>query len=274
MNKEYVFAGNRAYVLEKMLELGLTVTKIWAVKNSYLQTYLEENNLIYSVIENKEDFLNEISESQFDYFISNGLPIILPISRLEDGRKKFINIHPSLLPDLRGKDPVPGAILYRRDSGATCHYMNDKIDAGEIISQVIIPYSPDWEAGMLYQLSFQAEAQTFEAAYKRLFKPLKNQQEKGDEIYYSFKEEDLIIHMESENCEEIVSKIRAFSTGNKGAIVCIENKWYKCRNIDFLSNSYLERLFEQEKENTVVMQYENKKLVKKEKGFLLFTLEV
>lgn len=273
MNKKYVFAGNRAFVLEKMLDLGLEVVKIWAVKNSYLQKYLDQKKLKYFLIEKREIFISEVINTEFDYFVSNGLPIILPISRMEDCRKKFINIHPSPLPDLRGKDPVPGAILYRRDSGATCHYMNDRIDAGEIISQIIIPYSPEWEAGMLYQLSFQAEAEVFETAYKRQFSSLTKQQEKGNEIYYSFKEEDLFINMENESCEDIISKVRAFSTGNKGAIVCIDNKRYKCRNVEFISNSYLEGIFVKEEEDSVVMRYENKKLVKKGKGFLLFTLE-
>lgn len=273
MNKKYVFAGNRAFVLEKMLDLGLEVVKIWAVKNSYLQKYLDQKKLKYFLIEKREIFISEVINTEFDYFVSNGLPIILPISRMEDCRKKFINIHPSPLPDLRGKDPVPGAILYRRDSGATCHYMNDKIDSGDIISQVIIPYSPDWEAGMLYQLSFQAEALAFESAYKRQFEPLTKQQEKGNEIYYSFKEEDLVIHMEKETSEEIISKVRAFATGNKGAVICYEGKRYKCWNVEFLSNRYLEGLFAHADENEVIMQYENKKLVKKEKGFLLFTLE-
>lgn len=273
MNKKYVFAGNRAFVLEKMLDLGLEVVEIWVVKNSYLQKYLEQKKIKYLLIENREIFIKEVISSEFDYFVSNGLPIILPISSMEYGKKKFINIHPSPLPDLRGKDPVPGAILYRRDSGATCHYMNDNIDEGEIISQVIIPYSPDWEAGMLYQLSFQAEAEAFESAYMRQFEPLTKQQEKGNEIYYSFKEEDLIVHMEKETCEEIISRVRAFATRNKGAVICFEGRWYKCYNVEFIYNCYLEGLFAKEEENAVIMQYENKKMVKKGKGFLLFTLE-
>ena len=74
------------------------------------------------------------------------------------------------MPDLRGKSPINGAILYERKAGVTCHYMNDNIDDGDIISQIPIDYSEDLDAGLLYQLSFSAEGDVFEMAYKNSFK--------------------------------------------------------------------------------------------------------
>lgn len=53
-DSRYVFAGNRMFVLEKMIHLGLNIVKIWAVKGSYLQSYLEEKNIVYFLIEEKE----------------------------------------------------------------------------------------------------------------------------------------------------------------------------------------------------------------------------
>ena len=60
-------------------------------------------------------------------------------------KKKYVNIHPSFLPDLRGIDPVLGSILFKRDAGATCHIMSEKIDAG------------DAERKQLQQLTFQGK---------------------------------------------------------------------------------------------------------------------
>ncbi len=104
----YVFAGNRAYVLEKMRELKLNILKIWAVKNSYLQCYLDREKIKYSLINNKEQFIREIEQCEFDFFISNRLIFILPITQLsiKNIENRYVNIHPSLLPELRVKSPV------------------------------------------------------------------------------------------------------------------------------------------------------------------------
>ena len=77
-NRKYAFAGNRAFVLQRMRELKLDVCEIWAVKGSYLERYLDNEGLEYKKIEEKGQFFEEIETAEFDFFISNGLPIILP----------------------------------------------------------------------------------------------------------------------------------------------------------------------------------------------------
>lgn len=47
-----------------------------------------------------------------------------------------VNIHPSLLPDFRGVDPVLQARLARADSlGVTLHWMTPRLDEGAILAQ-------------------------------------------------------------------------------------------------------------------------------------------
>lgn len=113
--KKILFAGNRVSVLKKMFELELDLEKIWAAKGSYLQRYLEDNNISYSLIENKQELIEEIKNTEFNYFISNGLPIILPVEELKENGKEYINIHPSLLPELRGKILFRGIIISETD---------------------------------------------------------------------------------------------------------------------------------------------------------------
>ena len=134
--KRFVFAGNRFYVLEEMLAEGLDLVQILAVENSYLQRVLTKKGIEFTVIESKKHLVSVLAETAFDIFLANGCPFILPISRLSDGRKTFLNVHPSPLPDLRGTDPVPGSLLHGRDSGATCHVMDDGVDTGPIIARV------------------------------------------------------------------------------------------------------------------------------------------
>ena len=54
-----------------------------------------------------------------------------------------INIHPSLLPRHRGPSPTYWVLRNKEpETGLTCHYIDDGIDTGEIISQASIPVTP------------------------------------------------------------------------------------------------------------------------------------
>ena len=260
-NKKYAFAGNRAFVLQRMRELGLNIVKIWAVRGSYLERYLDKEELEYSVIGVRGKFLEDIKTTDFDFFISNGLPVILP-EEIFCNRKKFVNIHPSLLPDLRGRDPVPGAILYRRDSGATCHLMNKGIDSGDIIAQVEIPYSDDLDAGLLYQLSFRAEADAFEAAYDKRFLPVRKQILRDTDIYYSYQPTDMDIDLGEDTAVSIASKVKAFSTGNKGARICVEDRIFSCSDVVCLQNPYIKEQYGKSPWGKILLQYEDRVVVK------------
>lgn len=269
MKKKYVFAGNRSFVYERMTKIGLDIIRIYAVKNSYFEKFLKSMKMEYQVIENKEELVNDLANLEFDVFVANGLPIILPISLLtKNNTKKFINIHPSQLPDLRGADPVPGALLYGKNSGATCHYMNDGIDTGDIIAQISIDNTKDLDAGLLYQLSFIAEADVFEKAYLCHFEKAGKQTEEEDNIYYTFKESDLEIDLQNATVNEIVRKVKAFSNPSKGAYVKYNGKIIKVYDIDILENQYLNSLRDRYQDLEIVFQYESTIILKKENQFV------
>ena len=263
---------NIAAVLKKMLDLGLDITCVWAVKGSYLERYLIENKINYNTYENKNDLVRQLQEADFDIFISNGLPVILPITELSKSGKMFVNIHPSLLPDLRGCDPVPGAILFGKNSGATCHIMDDGIDTGGIISQVEIPISEDIDVGLLYQISFMAEAKAFEEAYHRNFMVNTMQESKEDNIYYSFADKDLMIKLDEEESDALVRRVRAFSTKNKGARIIIKGNEYIINDAQIISNKVAISFLDEVIESETGFFYENKVIVKNRNGYIKFTL--
>jgi methionyl-tRNA formyltransferase len=231
----YVFAGNRFHVLNEMIKLNLNIKQIFAVKDSYLESELKTQQIPYSVILSKKDLVRQLSSLNFEFFISNGLPYKLPITELSNGVKQFINIHPSYLPDLRGADPVPGSILYQRDSGATCHCMNDEFDKGDIIERVKISYSKSWTAATLYQLSFKAEREVFLKAFEKRFENSIVQIETDDLIYYSFKPSDLEINLE-ESPDMILARIKAFNNKTKGAFFVYDNEIYKVFDAEIISD--------------------------------------
>lgn len=148
--------------------------------------------------------------------------------------------------------------------------MNSEIDSGDIISQFEIEQSSDLEAGLLYQLSFMAEVEVFEKVYKREFQIEKKQELNGGELYYSFREEDLEIDLKNDTFKKIEARIKAFSTGNKGARIYIDNHMYKCWDVEIITNKYLNGKIEEFENYGVILKYENKVLVRKEKEIIRF----
>ncbi|WP_439609961.1 formyltransferase family protein [Reyranella sp.] len=81
-----------------------------------------------------------------------------------------LNVHPSLLPKLRGPCPVLWAQARQdRVSGATVHAIEDRtIDAGRIIAQVEVPIDGATSVGELTTQFFSAGARALPAALARL----------------------------------------------------------------------------------------------------------
>ena len=256
MSKKYLFVGNRFYVLEKMIELKLNIVKIFAVENSHLEKELISRKIEYELLPEKSEFIKILSELSFDFLVSNGCPYILPISKLDNG-KSFINIHPSLLPDLKGKTPINGALLFNRRHGVTCHYMNDEIDGGDVLSQIEIPLTADVNLDLLYQVSFRMEGLVFEKAYKNGFKVIASINAVEDPIYYSKKLEDRILYFE-DGFDIICSKVKAFCSEGQFAILYNNSISYEVIDLTIIENDAVVKLFENHKiENIIYMVYGN-----------------
>lgn len=72
----------------------------------------------------------------WDLFIVAAYGKLIPESVLDIPRAKTINIHPSLLPKLRGSSPLQGAILAdMRETGVTIMRLDKEMDHGPIIAQ-------------------------------------------------------------------------------------------------------------------------------------------
>lgn len=251
---KFIFVGNRRFVLEEMISLGLHIELAFVMKNTHLEGDIIEMGIPYVIIDSKRKLLEQINQCDFDVLISNGCHYILPLKQLKAAQ--YINIHPSYLPDLKGIDPVIGAILNKRAGGATCHIMSDEIDAGDIVDQVIVPYSEDLDVGLMYQLAFIAEKQVFRNAYGKKFKPMRSQVLTGNELYYSRKPSDRKINF-SEKYELIKSRINAFSNRSQGCICNIDEQIYHFHQVERLYNEFLVNLSKKYDPMQVLLNYEN-----------------
>ncbi|MHB1330702.1 MAG: methionyl-tRNA formyltransferase [Minisyncoccota bacterium] len=70
-----------------------------------------------------------------DVYIVASFGKILPDSLIYKPRFKTLNVHPSLLPKLRGPAPIQGAILSGEETGVSIMRLNDKMDQGPVLAQ-------------------------------------------------------------------------------------------------------------------------------------------
>lgn len=251
-----VFVGNRRFVLEHLTKKDF-ILKVFVIKGSHLDRDFASGlfpGVVYHVVSSKQELLEHLLENDYDLLISNGCPYILPIHDLPSAT--YVNIHPSFLPDLKGCDPVIGAILNERDAGATCHVMDSGIDTGDIIAQVKIPYTPDLDVTTLYQLSFIAEADVFENAFSRNFVPQCSQSVSENLLYFSRKPEDLIIQKDDSN-NYMLQKIKAFNNQSIGCSFFCEGIEYQVFKASKVINSYLTHHVMSFGECQVALSYEN-----------------
>lgn len=261
----FVFVGNRRFVLETMVQCGVTPLTVYAVSGSHLERDLEIGGIPgvdnYTPVSKKSGLMRSLEQDSFDYLISNGCPYILPINDLP--KACYVNIHPSFLPDLRGIDPVIGAILYKRDGGATCHLMDTGIDSGPIISRVRIPFTEDLDVATMYQLSFEAEKEVFVRAFEREFHPSEEQRFDSQSIYYTRSLKDQHLTFREKN-DTVIQKVRAFSNLSQGCTFNTQGQSFRVFRAERMENPFMANLMENFSDCVVGMSYESSIVFRKD----------
>ncbi len=97
------------------------------------------------------DIIEDIRALRPDLIVVVAYGQILPKAILEIPPRGCINVHASLLPRWRGASPIQHAILAGdRQTGVTTMFMNERMDAGDIILQRAEPIRPNDTAGSLH----------------------------------------------------------------------------------------------------------------------------
>jgi len=83
-----------------------------------------------------ESVASELQNTEWDVFVVAAYAKLIPQSILDIPRQGALNVHPSLLPKLRGPSPAVSAILADlRTTGVTIMQMDAKMDEGPIVAQ-------------------------------------------------------------------------------------------------------------------------------------------
>lgn len=91
----------------------------------------------------KEDLpLEKLRKLNADVFVVASFGKILSPEVLNIPKHKVLNVHPSLLPRLRGPAPIQNSILSSEEPGITIIRLDEKMDHGPILMQKKIPITP------------------------------------------------------------------------------------------------------------------------------------
>lgn len=144
-----------------------------------------------------EKALQEILDLDPDLVITCAYGQILPKKLLDYPKYGCINVHASLLPELRGGAPIHHAIMQgKKETGITIMYMVEKLDAGDILSQVRVPIDERDTAGTLHDKLSEAGAKLLSETLPKLLRgeitPRKQNDEEATYAYNIKREHEKI----------------------------------------------------------------------------------
>lgn len=123
------------------LEVSPSEVKVWA--DAHNIPTLEPEKL-------DSEFINQLSKVNCQLFVVASYGKIVPRKILDLPKHGTLNVHPSLLPKLRGASPIQSAILEEvpvgisHETGVTIMLIDEEVDHGQIVAQekIIVPSWP------------------------------------------------------------------------------------------------------------------------------------
>lgn len=132
----------------------------------------------------------------------------------------WFGIHPTRLPEGRGRAPIPWTILKDiRETASTLFKLTTGVDDGPIVGSVLVPVNESDDAGVLYEKHLQAHADLFRSHLRRLLEgdvPLVPQDSASATYWPRRRPEDGRIEW-SRKAQEVLRLIRAVTKPFPGA---------------------------------------------------------
>ncbi|UOF94578.1 MAG: methionyl-tRNA formyltransferase [Bacteroides sp.] len=213
-------------------------------KNSFyriIKKYCDDKNInfiTYEYLNFNYSLINQLKHLRPDIFIVISFEI-LPSIIFQIPKKGSINLHPSLLPKYRGAAPINWAIINgEKNTGLTTFFINNKIDQGDIISQINIEISKYDNYSTLYEklkyLGANLIVKSINKIYHDNFKGIQQSFCKKNDINFIAPKifpKDCWINWNS-NCKNIIHFINGLSM-YPGARTIFENTIMKIFKADY-----------------------------------------
>jgi len=161
-----------------------------------------------------QTLIKELSTSEWDVFVVASYGKLIPPELLSMPKHGVVNVHPSLLPRLRGPSPIRSTILRDdRETGVSIMLLDDEIDHGPLIAQKKISVSPWPPKGHELDRSLAEEGGNLLALMlpRWLAGDIEAQPQNHDVATYceEFKKEDGLLDLNGDAYQNLL-KIRAF----------------------------------------------------------------
>jgi len=170
--------------------------------------------------------IEKLKKIKADVFVVASFGKILPKEILELPKHKTLNVHPSLLPKLRGATPIQETILGHGNPGVTIMRVDEKIDHGPILVQAKVSIAPwpDHYRVVEEKLGKVGGQIISEILSKWVANEIKETPQNNAEATYTklIKKEDGLLDLK-DPAEENLRKVLAYSTW-PGAYTIFKNK--------------------------------------------------
>ncbi|PJZ69537.1 methionyl-tRNA formyltransferase [Leptospira perolatii] len=179
-----------------------------------------------SIRKEKEKALQDFSTFETEMFVVFAYGSILPAEVFRSPKFGTINLHGSLLPDLRGASPVQTA-LWRgyKTTGVSIQYISEGMDEGDIIREAEVPILPeDDSASLMEKITDVGTSALLELFREERSTPFAAIPQNSTKATYCTKirPEDRVLDLQLP-AEEIQNRIRALSP-EPGAICRFREK--------------------------------------------------
>ena len=126
----------------------LEVAREFSVPNVYLPPGQFRTRLD---LEAETELVRTLRDAEVELVVLAGFMRVLKAPTLEAFPRRIINIHPSLLPKFPGLEAWKQALAAGETiTGCTVHYIDEKIDHGDIIARREVPILPNDSAETLH----------------------------------------------------------------------------------------------------------------------------
>lgn len=190
--------------------------------------------------EKLSDNYQKIVDLQPDVIITAAYGQLLPTPLLTAPPFGCINVHASLLPELRGGAPIHHAILQgKTETGITIMYMVEKLDAGDILTQLKVAIEHKDNVGTMHDKLAEAGAtlllNTLPELFRNDIRPVEQDHEKST-FASNIKRDQEKIDWQRDN-NEIYNQIRGLNPWPV-AFTTYQGKTLKIWNADLDTNEY------------------------------------
>ena len=149
----------------------LEIAREFGVANAYLPPGHFRTRLEPKV---EAQLVKMLQDAEVELVVLAGFMRVLKEQMLAAFPRRIVNIHPSLLPKFPGLEAWKQALAANEKwTGVTAHYVDEKIDHGDIIAQRRIPVMSDDTPESLHARIQEVEHVLYPEALERAFRKLR-----------------------------------------------------------------------------------------------------